>query len=79
MDLKEIKRIASFAKRNGIKRISVNGLDLEFNELVVFPKRARQNISAVPNERDPNRPAPLPEPTLEEINQYIYGNVDEVG
>lgn len=79
MDLKEIKRLVSYAKRNGLKRLKIDGLEIELQDAIVFPTRKRGKLSAVPGGKEESIPAPPPEPTLDQVNEYIYGNPGEVG
>lgn len=73
MDLKEIKKITAFARRAGLKSLKFNGVELEFGDQVAKPQAKRLKLV-----EDPGIPV-IAEPTLQQINDYIYGNDEEVG
>ncbi len=74
MDLKDIKKITAFARRAGLKSLKFNGCEIEFNDSVAPPTRKRLKLV-----EENSAPKPPHEPTLSEINDYIYGNSEEVG
>ena len=61
MDLKEFKRIAAYARKSGIKKCKVGDIEIEFNEQPI--RKAIIDDPVVPQFR---------EPTLDDINKYIY-------
>ena len=77
MNLDEIKHFAQYARKAGIKRLKIDGLELEMHDPKIIPRAARKP-KPVPG-LDPIAITPAPELTLEQINQYIYGDGDEVG
>lgn len=74
MDFKEIKKITAFARKAGLKSLKFNGFEIEFSDQAVPPTKKRLKI--VEDEVGPSIPQ---EPNLEQINDYIYGNTQEVG
>lgn len=73
MDLKEFKRLASFARKSGIKSLKLGDAAIEFHESALnLPKQAK------PSEPDKPLVSVPSGPTLDEINEYIYGKTDEV-
>jgi len=83
MDLKEIKKIANFASRAGVKSIKIDGLEISFKDEIIFQRPRAPGL--VPDGKtkaakdEPTVPPREPPPTLDEINQYIYGQTDEAG
>lgn len=71
MDFKEAKKIIAYARKNGIRSLKIGDFSVELeSEPVAFERAAPAPAGA----QDPNtRPAPPAEPTLAEINEYIYG------
>jgi hypothetical protein len=67
MDLKQMKKIVSYAKKNGIKSLKVDGFEIEFDDKVPFPKSSKPV--------EPMIPTPT-EITLDDINDYIYADTD---
>ncbi len=68
MDLKEIKKLTAFARKNGIKSLKVAGCEIEFGGEVVPRRTRRLKIveEAMPREHQ--------EPTLQQINDFIYNS-----
>lgn len=79
MELKEIKKLISYAKRNGLKSIKIGEFEATFHEAVIFPSRQKKAAthSPLPEQKSKDIPAPAPLPTLDEINEYIYGKTEE--
>lgn len=78
MELKEIKKIARLARAAGIKGIKIDGLELEFHEpRSLGPKRVRLQKGIVDSGSGISKEEPAP--TLEQINDYIYGQAEELG
>ena len=74
MDFKEAKRIVAYAKKQGLKSFAFGDLRFEFE----MTNEIKAKVQAAPIAEDKNtHPAPPPEPTLREINDYIYGQSDE--
>lgn len=73
MDLTEIKRITLFARKTGIKSIKIDGLELEMHT----PLEQAPAVRRRPRHEEMSGPKAIPEPTLEQINEFIYGSVDE--
>lgn len=74
MDLKQAKQLIAYAQRRGIKSLKIGDLEVHFGEAVIFPKR---RVRTNPNQPAvASIPAPPPEPTLDQINEYIYGDTD---
>lgn len=73
MDLKELKKITAYARKAGIKSLKFADVSIEFNEATT-PQRAKRLI--VVEEDTVKKPT---DPTLEQINDYIYGQTDEAG
>lgn len=74
MNLKEIKKIVAFAKKSGVKTLKLDGFEIELND-EAFNKPLVKAIAMTEDK------VPFPEhrePTLEDINEYIYGDHDEV-
>ncbi len=74
MDLKQIRTITKFARRNGIKSLKFEGFEIEFGDLVVPPKAKRLKVI----EEDAPPVQEVRELTLEQINDYIYGTNQEI-
>lgn len=74
MDLKEIKKIITFAKHSGIKSLTLDGLSVEFHESVSAQPR-RRRISKLPDTQAPLSP-PDVGPTLQKIYDHIYSDQD---
>lgn len=84
MELKEIKKLVHFARKAGVKSMSFNGLAVEFKDEIIIqhprkPRLATKDGKATAASPEKAIPAPAPLPTLDEINQYIYGQSEEVG
>jgi hypothetical protein len=80
MDLQQLKELISYARKLGVQSLEFEGLRVNFkDEVVVTPKRKRQRV---PMEGSVSAatvaiPAPPQLPTLDEINEYIYGTTEE--
>lgn len=68
MDLKEVKRIVAFARKAGLSRLALDGLSFEFSSDPLPPVKKPPAA-----ETEPAGPKPDPGPTLDQINQFIYG------
>lgn len=71
MDLKQIKRVTAFARKSGIKSLKSGDFEVVFHDAAILPTPTR-NKAALTQVADTDKPAPLPEPTLDQINAYIY-------
>lgn len=78
MDLKAAKRLIAYARRVGVKSLKVGEFEVTFHDAVIFPTHQRAAKTVAPVAADKQTiPAPAPDPTLEDINAYIYGNTEE--
>lgn len=69
MDLKEAKSLIAYARKLGITQISLGDLSVTFNDAVILPGKRKPKLVADP----PGLTKAPAEPTLEQINEYIYG------
>jgi hypothetical protein len=80
MDLKEIKKLSAYMRRAGIKKVRYADVEVELSDMILtaMSPRERSKPTLVPD-ADHKLPKPIPEPTLEQINEYIYGHpaIDE--
>lgn len=76
MDLKEIKRLVTYARNAGIHFIKVDGLEIQFKE-TFEGRRTRRTLATSPAFEKTVKGGPAP--TLEDINDYIYGQNEELG
>lgn len=74
MDLKEVKKIVAFAKKAGISSMTMDSLSFVFSSDPLPVLQKGQKVPEVPEKK---LPEPKPGPTLDDINQYIYGQDDE--
>lgn len=70
MTFEEFTRLTEFAKKSGLKCVKMDGVEIEFWE----PQAKRRLKAAQEIIKSPDQPI-----TLEQINEFIYGNVDEMG
>lgn len=75
MDFREIKKLTAYARRSGVKHLKLDGFEIEFQDGAPAPEPLRKPKLAPVQES--SIPAPPPDPTLDQINQYIYGNNEE--
>jgi hypothetical protein len=80
-DLKDAKRLIAYARKVGAKSLRWGDLEIEFHAPGVIPPRQRGSVDASAKGSEPT-PLTAPEapPTLDQINEYIYGkshNSDE--
>ena len=73
MTLKEIKSLIKFAKKSGLKSISIGDVSVEFVESQVTPPKAQ---AQAPKEKEVVYPPIDPGPTLEQINKFIYEDAE---
>jgi hypothetical protein len=71
MDLKEIKKITSFAQKHGVKMLSFGDFKIEFHEDTPIQMKAPKLVRVQEEAQVPKTPQ---DPSLQEINDYIYGN-----
>ena len=77
MDLKEAKRVVTYAKRNGIKSMRLGDLEVTFEDpRAVEPKAHSVDVALSPVERN-SKPAAPPVPTLQEIEDWIHSDIEE--
>lgn len=80
MEFGEIKKIVRFARSAGVKSLKLGDLSVEFKDEIII-KQPRQSKAQPQAEQRPAFAAKekqIPEvPTLDEINNFIYGNTDE--
>lgn len=74
--MKEAKALIAYAQKRGLKSLKFGDLEVVFNDSVIYQKARKPKL--VPIESS-GRPAPPPEPTLDEINRYIYSDLSESG
>lgn len=73
MTLTEAKRLISWAQKRGIKAMQVGDISVSFQDGPFVPKVRKARGAALPaDEKASGLPEPKPEPTLEQINAYIY-------
>lgn len=83
MTLAEAKKFIAYSKKMGLKHARIGDLEVTFQDGVVSESRHfRKSLpiatatASVPPALE--RPAPPPEPTLEQIYQHIYSTDAEV-
>ncbi len=76
MDFKEIKKIAAYARKVGIKSLEFDGFKLELHDKAPVFKEAKPRLIPT-TEKEATVPKPSPEPTLDHINEFIYGTSAE--
>jgi len=80
MDLKEIKKLVHFARRAGVKTLTVNGMTVEFKDEIIIQKpRAPRLVKSDAKESQAKAPEIPVVPSLDEINKFIYEQQDEAG
>lgn len=47
MTITELKKFTDFARKNGILKLKVNGLELEFSPEALFPSKEKQQVGEV--------------------------------
>jgi hypothetical protein len=75
MDFKEFKKIILFAKKQGLKSLSMDGLHVEFGEDI--QRAPILQAPKVSSAKEPLLRAPDPAPTLDDINKFIYAEGEE--
>lgn len=78
MDFKEIKKIANFARRAGVKSIKMDGLELSFKDEIILTRERKPRLVGKPTEPEKTVPVPPPLPTLDDINRFIYEDTEAV-
>lgn len=78
MDLKEFKKVVVFAKKHGVRALTIEGFAVEFFQ-GVLPTPQRKLKAAPAEPETGNMKVPDMPPTLDQINQYIYSQNEEVG
>lgn len=71
MDLKEFKRLVSYSRKAGLKKVKFSDIEFEFNE--TLPKLTKTQAKAV--EEFKSNIAEVP--SLDKINDWIYKQEDE--
>lgn len=76
MDLKELKKLTHHARKCGIKFIKMGDFEMELDHSAPpsRPMGKLKRLAPLFEEKSPEIPQ---EPTLDQINQFIYSNVDE--
>lgn len=77
MDFKEFKKIIAFAKKQGLKSLSLDGLHVEFQEGYLAPQAMRKPKAKAHDVKEPLVKAPDAAPTLDDINRFIYEDGEE--
>lgn len=72
MDLKEAKKLINYARSAGIKTFKLGDLEVDFRQEITIEPRKR--LKSVPKADEVKLPPPDAPPTLDQINQYIYGD-----
>lgn len=72
MDLREFRKFVAFAKKSGVRAFTVGDCQVSFREDI--PPVPTRKLKSVSQKDDRVVPAPDPGPTLEQINNYIYGS-----
>lgn len=75
MDLKELRKITAYARKAGLKSLKFNGVELEFQDSLHVPRGTKPKL--VPAFDGPSGLPIVPEPSLDQINAYIYENSEE--
>jgi hypothetical protein len=78
--IRDIKRLMAFARKIGAKKFACSGFEIEFQEGLMPATRERVSKLAKSIDAPADKqtvPAPERGPTLQEINDYIYGDTEE--
>lgn len=71
MDFREAKKLIAYAKKNGIKSLKCGDVEVTFGDTSV--RMAVQEVDVPKAIHSMVMP-----PTLDQVNDYIYGNPDEI-
>lgn len=70
MTFEEMQRIVLFAKKQRVRCLSLDGLTFE-----LFPAGPRKQRTA--KGAEPEGPAPIKIPSLDDVNKFIYENPED--
>lgn len=73
MDFREFKKLVIFAQKRGAKRVRGGDFELEFEHAGFTPPKFTE---PAPADRQ-SRPAPPPDPSLEQIQNWIHESSDD--
>ena len=78
MEFKEIKELLVIGRKLGVKSFEFNGLLVTFKDEVIVSQPRKRRVKATEGPvASFNVPVPPPLPSLDEINEYIYGTSEE--
>ena len=75
MELKDAKKLISYARKQGIKVIKCGDLEIMFSDQPAPIRGRKPRLVGASEEK--SIPAPDPLPTIDQINEYIYGQTEE--
>ncbi len=76
MDLKQLKKMVAFAKKAGLKKIKTSEFEFELDDKAFDTKPIKTETAGIGTVPFPTMNHGTKEPTLEEINAYIYTEDD---